>query len=173
MRIKRPLSKQKQVSSRTKLLYWDANDFIALFNREETTKPEHLAALETTFEEMLVGHVRIVTCSMFRVEVFPKRLKEEGDAIYRELTACPHFEVIETLSTIMTLAGELREKCLDAKPRIVKLKQADAIHMAAGHVIGADEIWTSDEQLVRAFQAGHLNTTKVCFPHVDQIVLNL
>ena len=45
--------------SKTKIrrLYWDANCFIALFNREPTTDPQQLAALESAYIEMTEGKV--------------------------------------------------------------------------------------------------------------------
>lgn len=142
--------------------YWDANCFIALFNREQTTDAVYLAALETSFSEMLDGKLHIITSTLFLAEVFPR---PEHSFIVTQLSSCPHFSMVETLSSVYALAGELRQKCSAAKQ---SLKTPDALHMAAGHLARANEIWTTDSNLIRKSEAGLLTTTPVCYPHVHQ-----
>lgn len=151
------------MSSKVKTRYWDANCFIAVFNKEATTHPTFLSALETTFNDMLDGKVHIVTSTLFFTEVLPK---PENKPLRELLASCPNFTMVETVSSVHALAGELRQKCRDAKQR---LEPADAIHIAAGHLSRVDEIWTTDEKLVNKSKAGLLTETPVCFPHVDQL----
>jgi len=46
-----------QTKPKRRRLYWDANCFIALFNKEATTEQQYLAALESTFIEMTEGKI--------------------------------------------------------------------------------------------------------------------
>lgn len=151
------------MSNKVKTLYWDASCFIAVFNLQPTNKPEYLSALLTTFEDMLDGRVHIITCTLFRAEVLPK---PEHKQILMQCIGCPHFSIVEALSSVHELAGALRQECLAVKQ---SLHTPDAIHIAAGHLSGVDEIWTTDENLIRKSKAGYLTNTPICFPHLDQL----
>lgn len=155
--------KKKIKTSDFKIFYWDANCHIALLSAEPTTNPVYLASLETTFHDMMDGKVNILSCTLLQVEVFPK---PEHKHIYEDLMSCPHFSLVETVSSVFALAGELREKC---KQSGQSLKAPDAIHIAAGHLARVDEIWTTDKSLVNKSNAGLLVETPVVYPHVDQV----
>ncbi len=70
--------------SRVRRLYWDAGCFIALFNREPTTDAEKLEALKAAFDDMLYGHLKIVTSDMFRAEVFGPGFTGPAQQIYND-----------------------------------------------------------------------------------------
>ena len=147
---------------RIRTLYWDANFHIALFNKEATTDPQYLTALEETYEDMLHGKVHILTCTLIWVEVFRD---EEHRAIHDKLLCCPHYSLIETVSSVYALAGELRSKCDKVNQ---KLKTPDAIHIASGYLAKADDIWTTDDQLINKGKAGLLVDTPIIYPYIQQ-----
>ncbi len=145
-----------------KTIYWDANCHIALLNKEATTEPQYLAALEETYEDMLFGKVHILTCTLILAEVFQE---EQHRNICEKLIGCPHYSMIETVSSIYALAGELRLKCAKVNQ---KLKTPDAIHIASGSLAKADEIWTTDEQLINKGKAELLVDTPIVYPYIQE-----
>lgn len=148
-------------------LYWDSNCFIALFNDEPTTDPQTLDALVASYDDMLDGRLAIVTCDLFRAEVFPDVASPEVTRIVDNLQACKDFAVVELRTPVMELAGNLRQDCLRAKPKR-KLKTPDAQHVAAATLAGVEEFWTTDRDLIKYYKAGLLGSVLVCLPHVDQ-----
>ncbi len=150
------------MKTRIRICYWDANCLIALFNREPTTDPVYLAALEAAFSEMIDGNLHLVSCTVIQAEVFPE---PENRQIYEDLLGCPNFSLVETVSSVYALAGEMRQRCRQAAQ---SLKTPDAIHIAAGHLVGANEIWTTDKALVNKSKSGMLVQTPVVFPYVKQ-----
>ena len=72
--------------------------------------------------------------------------------------ASQSFSFIEMPLRIYDLAGQLKQVSKS-------LKTPDALHIAVGHLIGAEEIWTMDRELVSKYQLGVLTTTPVCFPY--------
>lgn len=153
--------------ARKRRLYWDANCFIALFNSEPTTPRPVLDALQTTFEQMLSGKVKIITSDVYRAEVFGKD-SAEGQQIADQFEACPHFEIVPLRTQAWGMAGEMAKRCHSAKPTR-KLKPLDAVHIAGGTLARADEIWTTDLKLVRYYEDGLLTAVKVCLPYLKQL----
>ncbi len=151
---------------RKRRLYWDSNCFIALFNSEPTTSRAQLDALQGTFEEMLGGHVKIITSDLYRVEVFGQKNDPQANAIAEQLEACPDFEMVSLRTQAHQMAGEMRERCRAAKRR---LETADALHVAAATLAKADEMWTTEPKLVNRYQEGLLTSVKVCFPYLTQL----
>jgi len=152
---------------RKRRLYWDSSCFIAVFNREPTTPPLQLDALEATFEEMLGGRIRIITSDMYRVEVFGTE-HAQAEKVAHQFEACPNFEIVPLRTLASELAGEMRKRCQSATPPR-KLKSPDALHVASGTIARADEIWTTDAKLVNYYEDGLLTGTKVCLPYLTQI----
>lgn len=153
--------------TRKRRLYWDSGCFIALFNQQTTTPRPQLDALQATFEEMLGGRLRIITSDMYRVEVFgPDR--PQAATVAEQFEACPHFEIVPLRTLAYDIAGEMRQRCEAAKP-VRKLKTPDALHVASGTIARAQEIWTTDEKLVRYYEAGLLTSVKVCLPYLRQM----
>lgn len=153
--------------TRRRRLYWDSGCFIALFNSQPTTPPLQLDALQATFAEMLDGKVRIVTSDIYRVEVFGPD-NPQAAQIAEQFEACPHFEVVPLRTLAFDMAGKMRQRCHEANPSR-KLKTPDALHVAAGTMARADEIWTTDEKLVTYHDAGLLTAVRVCLPYLQQI----
>ena len=153
--------------SKTKIrrLYWDANCFIALFNREATTAPQHLAALESTYVEMTEGGIWIATSDIFRAEVFSERMPEEALPLWDNLHGCPYFEIIPLRTPHYEQAGQLRLRCSQVGQ---SLRVADALHVVMGSVARAEAVWTTDIALVNKSKNGLLGPIPVCFPRVDQ-----
>jgi len=145
--------------TRKRRLYWDASGFIALFDSEPTTPSLQLDALRATFEEMLDGQVKIITSDLYRAE---------AAAIAEQLEACPDFEMVPLRTQAYEMAGDLRKRCHDATPTR-KLKTPDALHVAAGTIARADEIWTTETKLVSYYEAGLLTSVRVCVPHLKQV----
>ena len=152
---------------RKRRLYWDSSCFIAVFNAQPTTPPAQLDALQATFEEMLDGKVKIVTSDAYRAEVFGKGRPEER-VIAEQFEACPDFEIVPLRTQAWDMAAEMRRRCDAAKPSR-KLKTVDAVHVAGGTIARADEIWTTDEKLVKYYEAGLLTVVKVCLPYLTQL----
>lgn len=154
--------------TRKRRIYWDAACIIALLNREATTEEKYLTAIEGTFEEMLDGKLLIVTSDVFRTEVFVDKDDRDAQAVYNNLLGCDSFVILDVRTPMFDLAGQLRQRC-GAKRR--KLKTADALHVAAGSLGRVDEIWTTDNKLVRYHTDGLLTETPVCLPHLRQLRL--
>jgi hypothetical protein len=150
-------------------LYWDSGCFIALFNKEPTTAQVQLDALQATFEEMLAGRIRIITSDIYRVEVFGPD-KGQAAKVAEQFEACPNFEIVPLRTLATTMAGEMRQRCQAAKP-VRKLKTPDALHIASGTIARAEEIWTTDYNLVKYYEADLLTKTKVCLPYLKQLRL--
>lgn len=153
--------------TRKRRLYWDSGCFIALFNKQPTTPQAQLDALQATFEEMLAGRLRIITSDIYRVEVFGTD-KGQAAKVAEQFEACPYFEIVPLRTLATTMAGEMRQRCLAAKP-VRKLKTPDAMHVASGTIARAEEIWTTDHDLVKYYEAGLLTKTKVCLPYLTQL----
>ena len=158
--------------SRLLRLYWDAGCFIALFNWEATTTQERLEALKAAYEDMLLGHLKIVTSAMFRAEVFGSSFSGDAEKIYNDFLACKNFEIVEIRTEMYELVGEMRQKCLGAKPK-QNIKTPDAIHMLMGNESKCDEIWTLDENLINKGKAGLIGDVRVCLPYLSQMRLDL
>ena len=154
------------MTTKIPIYYWDAQCWIAFFNREETTDPVYLAALETTYREMLAGHVHLMVCTLFYSEVLDIPLPEKT---LEALSTCPYFTFVETTTAVHRLAGELRKRCKEVGQ---KLRTPDATHIAAGQIARATEIWTVDKALVNKSRAGLLVNTPVVYPHVDQVSMD-
>jgi predicted nucleic acid-binding protein len=153
--------------TRKRRLYWDSGCFIALFNAQPTTPQLQLDALQATFEGMLGGRIRIVTSDIYRAEVFGAAT-DQAAKIAEQFGACPYFEIVPLRTLATTMAGEMRQRCLAAKP-VRKLKTPDALHIASGTIARAEEIWTTDHDLVRYYEADLLTKTKVCLPYLTQL----
>jgi predicted nucleic acid-binding protein len=153
--------------TRKRRLYWDSGCFIALFNKEPTTPQVQLDALQATFEEMLAGRIRIITSDIYRVEVFGAD-KGQAAKVAEQFEACPYFEIVPLRTLATTMAGEMRKRCHAAKP-VRKLKTPDALHIASGTIARAEEIWTTDHDLVKYYEANLLTKTKVCLPYLKQL----
>lgn len=151
-------------------IYWDAACFIALLNWETTTSSEILDALKATYEDMLLGHLKIVTSDIFRAEVFGTGKSARADQIYNDFLACKNFEIVQIRSEIYGLAGEMRQRCLDVGQNI---KTPDALHMIMGNQAKCDEIWTTDIPLVNKGKSGLIGNVRVCLPYLTQTRLNL
>jgi len=154
------------LATKIPVYYWDALCWIAVFNREESTDPSYLAALETTYREMLAGRVHLMVCTLFYSEVLDIPLPEET---LEALSTCPYFTFVETTAAVHRLAGDLRKRC---KAEGQSLKTPDATHIAAGQIARVTEIWTVDKALVNKSKAGLLVDTPVVYPHVDQVSMN-
>lgn len=50
-----------------------------------------------------------------------------------------------------------------------KPEDLDALHVAGGTIARADEIWTTDEKLVRGYEAGLLTAVTICLPYLRQL----
>jgi predicted nucleic acid-binding protein len=153
--------------TRKRRLYWDSGCFIGLFNKQPTTPQPQLDALQATFQEMLGGRIRIITSDMYRVEVFGTD-KGQAAKVAEQFEACPYFEIVPLRTLSYSMAGEMRQRCLAAKPAR-KLKTPDALHIASGTIARADEIWTTDHDLLKYHEAGLLTKTKVCLPYLMQL----
>ena len=151
--------------SKLSRLYWDACCFIALFESQPSVPQHQLAALKSTFRDMLDGKVKIVTSDAYYIEVFKDPEGEQAMRIKVELENCPNFEPLLISTNVSQLAGRLRKACIDADQSIEGL---DAQHVAAGQLSRCDEIWTTDKNLVKKFAKGLLGTTPIVFPHVTQ-----
>jgi hypothetical protein len=75
-----------------------------------------LDALQTTFDEMLAGKVKIITSDAYRAEVFGKD-GPEGQAIAEQFEACPHFEIVPLRTRARDMAGEMRSSQAARPPR--------------------------------------------------------
>ena len=153
--------------ARKRRLYWDSCCFIALFNAEPTTPRPQIDALRSTFDEMLAGRHYVITSDLYRVEVFGKD-GPDAVAVADQFEACPYFEVVGLRTLAYEMAGDLRMKCQSAKPKR-NLKSPDALHIAAGSLARADEIWTTDGDLVRYYEDGLLTGVRVCLPYLLQL----
>lgn len=154
-----------QTKRRTKRLYWDANCFIALFNREPTTKPQYLTALETAYVEMTEGKIWIATSDVFRTEVFAERMPDEALPLWDNLNGCPYFEIATIRTPHWVQARQLILGCQEAGQR---LESPDALHIVMGSVVRAEAIWTTDAALVTKSKNGLLGSVPVVFPRVDE-----
>lgn len=152
-------------------LYWDAGCFIALFNWEATTVIDRLEALKATYEDMLIGSLKIVTSSMFQAEVLGKSFSGQGEQMHNDLLSCKNFEIVEIRSDMYILAGELRQRCREAN--LQNIKTPDALHMLMGNQARCDEIWTLDDNLVKKGKAGLIGNVPVCYPYLAQTRLDL
>lgn len=161
----RPLALQ----TRKRQLYWDSCCLIALFNKQPSTPRPQLDALQATFHEMLGGRVLIITSDISRVEVFGTN-KGEAARVAEQFEACPYSEIVQLRTPTSIMAGEMRQRCLAANPSR-KLKTPDALHIASGTIARADEIWTTDYDLVKYYEAGLLTKVKVCLPYLTQLRL--
>ena len=131
-----------------------------------------LEALKAAYDDMLLGHLKIVTSSMFRAEVLSGSFTGSAEQIYNDLLACKNFEIVEIRSEMYDLVGEMRQKCLDEKPK-QNIKTPDAIHMVMGNQAKCNEIWTTDDNLVKKGQAELLGSVRVCYPYLAQTRLDL
>ena len=151
-------------------MYWDAGCFIALLNWEATTSPQILDALKAIYEDMLLGHLRIVTSDIFRTEVFGIDKSPRSQQIYNDLLACKNFEIAPIRSDIYQMAGEMRQSCKDIGQ---SLHTADALHIVMGNNARCDEIWTTDLKLVNKGKAGLIGNVSICLPYLTQPRLQL
>ncbi len=131
---------------------------------------EWLTALETTYADMIDGKVQIVTCELFRVEVWGNQLSGQSLQAYNDLMGCKYFEIVAPRSSTYELARDYRQRCKQAAQ---SLATPDSLHIASANQIGVDEIWTTDTKLTNKYHAGLLGTTKICHPHVNQLRLNI
>lgn len=153
--------------TRKRRLYWDSSCLIALLNSEPTTPALQLDALRATFEEMLQAKVKIITSDLYKTEVFGEK-KAEAAIIADQLEACPDFEMVPLRTQAYEMAGELRKRCYAAKPPRA-LKTPDSLHVAAGTIARAEEIWATDDKLVKYHEDGLLTSVRVCVPYVKQL----
>lgn len=87
-------------------------------------------------------------------------------SLREQLASSPDFVIVELRTGHHQLAGEMRQRCLAAKPRR-SLKTPDAQHVAAAILAGVDEMWTTDPKLVSYQKDGLLGDTPVVFPHAQ------
>lgn len=106
---------------------------------------------------------------MYRAEVFG-RGNPLASRVEEQFEACPFFEIVPLRTLAYDIAGDMRQKCLAARP-VRSLKTPDALHVASGTIARAEEIWTTDEKLVSYYEAGLLTQVKVCLPYLRQMTI--
>ena len=144
--------------------YWDTNCFIALINKEMTTKEVYLNAIVQTYEDMISGCVEIITSDVILSEILLPE-KEKKDFI-NALKSCPHFELVEPRTKTYEFAGELRQKCKDQSVHIPK--NADSIHIASAILFGVTEFWTTERDLISLYERKIITELIICNPRVLQ-----
>lgn len=159
----RPLA----LPTRSPRLYWDANCFIALLNAEPTTDLDKLQAIQTIYEDMLLGQVTIVTSDIFKAEVFGGN-NQSCNYIYNELLSCEHFEIIAAPSNLFEEVGKLKQHVKRITKEKQKVHTADAVHIVVAKLSEVDEMWTTEPKLVNKGALGLFGSLKVRFPHVAQ-----
>jgi predicted nucleic acid-binding protein len=143
--------------------YWDTSCFIALLERKPSEDPTLVHALDATYNEMLVGRVEIVSCSILITEL----LEPSAQQFLRELRKHPNFELVETVTTVHELARDLRSRCRQAG--VHTPKTPDALHLASGILSKCDELWTLDKRLLNS--GAVITEIAVRLPHVEQLKL--
>jgi len=152
-------------------LYWDSNCFIALLTKQQTIENTYLDAIETTYDDMLRGKLKIVTCAdLFKLEVLPGPSKREA-AAYNSLLSCPDFEIVSiSLTDLVNDAAQLRQ---EARKKAQSIHTCDAMHIVSAKRSAVDEFWTTDDKLVKKGKAGFFEGLVVCYPYTEQLRLFL
>ena len=134
------------MNSGVDVFYWDACIFYE-FIRDEPV--QHLKKLAV--QEFLLDNVqkrnRICTSVFTHLEVFPKKVTAEQDALYWGKFNSPYFFDIEISSPIIQLARELREFYYvepvgDAHAKV--MSSGDSIHLATAIIHEVTEFHTRD-----------------------------
>lgn len=158
------------MASRLWRIYWDANCFIALLNWQATVDQAILDALRATFEDMLLGHLKIVTSDIFHTEVLGDNNSPAVAELLNDFLACKNFEIVAIRTEVYQLAGEMRQKCRDIGQNI---ETPDAIHIIMGNQAKCDEIWTTDKKVINKGKAGLAGNVRICLPYLEQTRLQM
>jgi predicted nucleic acid-binding protein len=152
-------------------LAWDSSCFIACFDGSTTDEPTYIEALNFTWKRVVLGQVRLVASRAIEIEVrLRDRPVEQSRALHQKLRACPTFDSFGESQGVRALAQQLQDR-LQQSGRVGKY--ADLIHVSTAISARAAEFWTLDKKLVRWHTEGIITEIPLCYPHLEQGILDL
>lgn len=138
-----------------KIVYWDANVFLAYVN----AMPDHIAVLNALVEQARNGGITIYTSALSRVEVAFSDSEQQARAPSLEVESqidnlWANRNVVRVIEILPVITLSARGLIRDGLASGWSLKPPDAIHLATarwllGEWISVDEFHTYDASLFR------------------------
>lgn len=147
-------------------VYWDSCIFISQLNGDATRTPDIAGVLQEIDDSH--GGRKIATSAVSKVEVafasgersgqsLDPAVEKKIDDMWADDT---HMEMVDLHEYISRKARDLIRQCVaEGKPPI---KPLDAIHVATAQWLGATELHTYDDRLLKCQRIGSLT---ICKPH--------
>lgn len=134
--------------------YWDTCCFIHVLDIQSRRRAiqneqaqQMILFLEQVFRDAVEGRLKLVTAELLLAEILP--LDDDHRNFLKQVKACPHIELIAVSRQAWELAGQLRAEW--RMNRRSDLKTPDAIHIATAILFKPDEMWTTDDRILRLY----------------------
>lgn len=148
----------------TRYIYWDANPFCAVFNKEAERLEDCLSVLRAAES----GEVKIVTSSMTLAEVVKSRNAAKISA-GKEAVLYDFFQNdFLVFVSVEWFVGNKARQIMHQHPT---LKPIDAIHLAIAVRAKVSEMHTYDKALIRLSRKVGIPPLTICHPSVPEPTL--
>ena len=165
--------------NKQKIIYWDANVYLAWLKGEEIHGRTYLDAIRETAKENFEKKVVIITSTITLVEVLQAKLSEEQERLFRKSFKYQDHIARDVDPPVAIMARNFRQS-LYAKNERKTVTTPDAIHLATASIYDA-EFWTFDNGgsnkrslgLLELSENDEVGKLKICKPWIPQTDLPL